>query len=166
MRTGSLIALVFGSLLALGVTAAEVGTAAPSLSIKTLKNYPQAQINLADLKGKVVYVDFWASWCGPCQRSFPALNKLRTQYQAQGFEVVGINLDKNTQDADGFLKNYPVSFPLAADPKGVSAEKFAVKGMPSAYLIDKKGVVRHVVVGFNDDEAKTINTLIGQLLGE
>lgn len=148
------------------VQALEAGATAPQLMVKTLKNHPQAQISLNDYRGKVVYVDFWASWCGPCQESFPVLERLRARYQSEGFEVVGINLDENTSDADTFLKKFPVHFPLAADPEGRSAESFKIKGMPSAYLIDKKGVVRHVVVGFQEGEAQSIETMVARLLEE
>ncbi len=146
--------------------AIETGKAAPAVSLKTLKNHKQPSINLADYKGKVVYLDFWASWCGPCRESFPVLDELRAKYVDSGFEVVGINLDEKTSDADGFLKKFPVKFPLAADPEGKSAEMYKLKGMPSAYLIDKKGVVRHVVVGFDKDEKKKLEPLIAQLVKE
>lgn len=166
MRFGLLITLLASLSLSAPLMAVEIGAPAPAISVKTLSNYSGAQIDLASLKGQVVYVDFWASWCGPCKKSFPELDKLYTKHVASSFEIVGINLDENTADADGFLKQHPVTFPLAADPKGVSAEQFKVKGMPSAYLLDKKGVVRHIVVGFSDGEAEHLDKLITQLVAE
>ncbi|SMF45428.1 Peroxiredoxin [Alteromonadaceae bacterium Bs31] len=158
-----------GFLLCFGAASAfaiESGKVAPALTLKTLKNHQQQQIKLEDYKGKVVYLDFWASWCGPCRDSFPVLDELRAKYVEAGFEVVGVNLDENTSDADGFLKKFPVKFPLAADPSGRSAEIYQLKGMPSAYVIDKKGVVRHIVVGFDKDEKKNLEPLIAQLVNE
>lgn len=166
MRFRALMTLLASFSLALPLAAAEVGSPVPAVSVKTLSNYSGDQIDLAALKGQVVYVDFWASWCGPCKRSFPELDKLYAKHVGNGFEIVGINLDENTADAEGFLKQYPVTFPLGADPQGSSAEKFKVKGMPSAYLVDKKGVVRHVVVGFSDGEAEHLDKLITQLVAE
>lgn len=166
MRFRPLMTLLASFTLAASAMAADVGSVAPAVSVKTLSNFSADTIDIASLKGQVVYVDFWASWCGPCKRSFPELDALYAKYVGDGVEIVGINLDENTADAEGFLKKYPVTFPLGADPQGGSAEQFKVKGMPSGYLLDKKGVVRHVVVGFNDGEAAHLDKLIAQLVAE
>jgi thiol-disulfide isomerase/thioredoxin len=158
------IALLFSG----AVSAADVGSAAPAFSLEGIKNVTAGQkVSLANYKGKIVYVDFWASWCGPCQRSFPALESLRAKYKDKGFEVVAINMDENLQDATDFLTKHPVSFPIARDAKGTVAEEYKVKGMPSAYIIDQKGTVLNIVEGF--DEAKetalieaAIKTLAGK----
>jgi thiol-disulfide isomerase/thioredoxin len=142
------------------------GELAPAFNLSALQNSSAAQIQLSDYKGKVVYVDFWASWCGPCKRSFPVLNSLRSKYQSQGFEVIGVNLDDDVADAKAFLAKLPVSFPIALDNKGATAEQYAVKGMPSAYLIDKQGKVQYVIEGFSDNEAAQLDAHISQLLGQ
>lgn len=162
----ALSGIVAGCFLSASVAAVEIGKPAPGLVLTTLSNHNDAGFTLADYRGKVVYLDFWASWCGPCRASFPVLNELRTKYQAEGFEVVGVNLDENTADANGFLKKFPVSFPLATDPKGAAAQIFQIKGMPSAVIIDKKGVARAEIVGFHKDEPQKIEQLVSQLLKE
>lgn len=146
--------------------ALEPGSPFPPMQLQTLDNFPQENIQLHKLQGKVVYIDFWASWCGPCRKSFPVLENLHKHYKKQGFEVVGVNLDENSDDAKHFLNDFPVGFPLAQDPQGKSAEAVAIKGMPSAFILDRNGVVRHTIVGFNDKEAQQLETLITQLLKE
>lgn len=158
------VSLVAG--LSVAAEAVEIGKPTPGLVLTTLSNHDDAGFTLADYRGKVVYLDFWASWCGPCRESFPVLNELRNKYKAKGFEVIGVNLDEDTADANAFLKKFPVTFPLATDPKGASAEIFQIKGMPSAVLIDKKGVARADFVGFKKDEAEKIEHLVSQLLEE
>lgn len=138
-------------LLSFAASAVEIGAKAPDFSLASLKNVAaNGKVNLADYKGKVVYVDFWASWCGPCQRSFPSLDAIRNKYKDKGFEVIAINLDENVKDANDFLAKHSVSFPIAQDVKGKTADQFKLKGMPSAYIVDKQGVVKQIVVGFDE----------------
>lgn len=162
------LSLLMALMLSGAVSAADVGSNAPQFALEGIKNVSAGQkVSLANYKGKIVYVDFWASWCGPCQRSFPVLEALRAKYKDKGFEVVAINMDENLQVANDFLIKHPVSFPIARDAKGSVAEEYKVKGMPSAYIIDQKGAVLHVIEGF--DEAKetvlieaAIKTLAGK----
>jgi cytochrome c biogenesis protein CcmG, thiol:disulfide interchange protein DsbE len=151
--------------LAAGALAVEPQQPAPAFSLAGLPSSP-APIALSNYKGKVVYVDFWASWCLPCKQSFPALNHLRQQYHAQGFEVIAINLDENLADAQTFLAKLPVNFPIALDPRGSIAEAYGIRGMPSAYIIDRQGKVRHVIEGFVSDDARKIETWIKPLLSQ
>ncbi len=122
--------------------------------------------NLQQFKGKVLYIDFWASWCGPCAKSFPFLNDIEQKYQGQDLKIIAINLDENPSDAQDFLAKYPARFTVVADVGEQCAKTFAVKAMPSSYIIDKKGVVRHIQLGFRTDEAKALDVLLGQLLAE
>jgi cytochrome c biogenesis protein CcmG/thiol:disulfide interchange protein DsbE len=98
----------------------DAGAPAPELKLPGLKE----AVDLASLKGKVVYVDFWASWCGPCKQSFPFMNDLQAKYRAEGFEILAINLDAKREDADKFLAEVPAQFTLAFDAKGDSAKRF------------------------------------------
>jgi len=132
--------------------AAEPGQPAPDIE---LQGAAGAQ-KLSELKGKLVYVDFWASWCGPCRQSFPWMNDMQAKYGARGLQVVGINLDAKRTDADQFLAQLPARFALAFDAKGESARRFAVKGMPTSVLIDPSGKVIAVHQGFRDDERKEL----------
>lgn len=141
-----------------------LASSAPPLAGKYLNKH--GSLGSHELKGKVVYVDFWASWCGPCRASFPVLDKLYGQHKDKGFVVLGINQDDRAEDAQVFLDRIPVGFPLLVDPEHRLAEDFEVKGMPSAILIDRKGIVRHVHRGFRSGDEKEIATRIEKLLEE
>jgi cytochrome c biogenesis protein CcmG, thiol:disulfide interchange protein DsbE len=131
------------------VSAQEVGTRAPAFDVagSGAKN-----VRLADLKGRVVYVDFWASWCAPCKQSFPWMNEMQQKYGPRGFSVVAVTVDRKREDADKFLASTPASFTVAYDTTGKVAEAFRPKGMPTSFLIGADGVVRAVHVGFKDSD--------------
>ena len=148
-----------------GALALEAGARAPELSVARLDD-PAQQVSLASLRGKVVYVDFWASWCVPCRISMPALDSLYKRNQARGFSVLGVSKDVSAADAKRFLAKVPVTFPLALDTGDAAARAFDVKAMPSGYLVDRKGVVRQVHRGFNDDSAAALEREIENLLKE
>jgi thiol-disulfide isomerase/thioredoxin len=122
--------------------------------------------DISQYKGKVLYVDFWASWCGPCAKSFPFLNEMHQQLKDQGLQIVGINLDENADDAKAFLAKYPASFDIKADVSKQCAKDFEVKAMPSSYIIDRNGKVHHVHLGFRPGEAKDLRVLVEKLLSE
>lgn len=125
-----------------------------------------AQFDLAAYKGKVVYLDFWASWCTPCRRSFPWLDALDKKHGTNGFVVVTVNVDTERKLASDFLAEVPVGFKVAYDPKGALASQWKLLGMPSSFLIDRNGKVRSSHQGFRaGDEAKR-ETEITQLLAE
>ena len=125
---------------------------APSFTLAdyktSLNNAPAETRSLTNFHGKVVYLDFWASWCKPCRTSFPWMNKMQNKYASQGFEVVSINLDQDISAITKFLEKYPASFHILLDPDGVVAERYELVGMPSSYLIDKKGELRKTHTGF------------------
>jgi len=138
-----------------------VAIAAPALALDAGQPSPaldvpgtQGQVNLAALKGKVVYVDFWASWCAPCKQSFPWMNEMQAKYGARGFQVVAVNVDAKREDADKFLAEVPASFTIGFDPKGDSPKRFQIKGMPSSVLVGPDGHVVKVHAGFRPDERK------------
>ena len=108
------------------------------------------EFNLSQYKGKVIYLDFWASWCKPCQKSFPWMNELQKKHPADQFEVVTINLDRKSSDMDVFLKNVPAEFTVYHDPSGNVAQQFKLPGMPTSFIIDKQGKVIKKHVGFYD----------------
>lgn len=95
--------------------------------------------SLAAQKGKVVLVDFWASWCGPCRKSLPALDQLQARYKAQGLVVVGVSLDDDVANAANFLDRVPVSFTILTDTSGASAEAYHVVAMPTSFIVDTEG---------------------------
>lgn len=136
----------------------------PTCSLTTLEGTPAH--NLQELKGKVVYMDFWASWCPPCIKSFPFLNELENQLKEQGLQVIGVNLDEKVADAQAFLASHPVDFSIVADPSKQCAKSFEVMAMPTSYLIDRKGNIRHIHRGFRSGETEELRALISQLLIE
>ena len=148
-----------------GAFALEAGARLPDLSVARHDD-PAQTVSLASLRGKVVYVDFWASWCVPCRISMPALDSLYKRNQSRGFAVVGVSKDVSAADAKRFLAKVPVTFPLALDTGDAAAKAFDVKAMPSGYLVDRKGVVRQVHRGFNDDSAAALEREIDNLLKE
>lgn len=160
--------LVFASLLLIltvtSVMAEHVGDMSPACKLSALDG--TAVHNLEELQGKVVYVDFWASWCPPCVKSFPFLTQLNHDLKDQGLQVIGVNLDEKVADAETFLERFPVDFAIALDAGKQCAKDFGVMAMPSSYLIDRKGVIRHVHQGFRPDEAKDLRAAIEYLLTE
>ena len=147
-----------------GAQALEAGQPPPACALKTFQG--DAPFDLAQFKGKVVYLDFWASWCGPCSQSMGFLDELHKQLKPQGFEVVGVNLDETHEDALEFLKRYPVNFTQTIDGDGQCPVRFGVQAMPSSYLIDRKGVVRHIQLGYRASENAEIRSKVQALLAE
>jgi cytochrome c biogenesis protein CcmG, thiol:disulfide interchange protein DsbE len=139
------------------------GQAAPSLELSTVDGRP---VSLASLRGNVVLVDFWASWCGPCAQAFPALEDLFQEYRTRGFEVLAVNLDEKRRDADRFLADRPHAMTVALDPRGRSAKAFGLEGMPTSFVIGRDGKVRFVHTGYTqktlDDYRREIELLLAE----
>ncbi len=121
-------------------------------------------VDLAKFQGKVVYLDFWASWCIPCRKSFPWMNMLQARYKEKGFEVIAVSLDENPGDATAFLRKYPAAFSVAFDRKGKVAEAYGLKVMPTSYLIDRNGLIVQKYAGFNSSHKKEAEAAIEELL--
>jgi thiol-disulfide isomerase/thioredoxin len=98
--------------------------------------------------GQVIYVDFWASWCGPCRKSFPWMNKIQSELKSQGFTVISINVDAEQALATKFLEENPANFSVIYDAKGELASFFKIQGMPSSLIINKKGEIKYAHSGF------------------
>ena len=150
--------------LAVNTHAAEAGHVAPNCSLTPVGD--GQRYDMRQLRGKVVYVDFWASWCSPCAQSFPFLNDLDSELRGQGLHVLGINLDEKPDDAKAFLEKHPASFAVAVDADGQCPRDFGVQAMPSSYLVDRQGIIRHVHLGFRRGEAEQLRGLVEQLLAE
>lgn len=97
---------------------------------------------------RVVWVDFWASWCAPCRRSFPWMNEMQEKYSGQGFSVIAVNVDKDRALAEEFLAEYPARFPIHYDPSGTLAAAYDVQAMPSSFLMDADGNILASHYGF------------------
>lgn len=122
--------------------------------------------DLRQFRGKVVYVDFWASWCASCLLSFPFLNGLDHDYRNRGLRVVGMDMDEKPEDGQKFLAKHPANFRIALTPNAQCAKDFGVKAMPSSFLVDRNGVIRETHEGFRPDDAQKIRALVDQLLDE
>jgi thiol-disulfide isomerase/thioredoxin len=119
---------------------------APDFTLKTLDGQ---EITLSKLKGKVILLDFWATWCGPCRESIPHLVHLYKTYQKNGLEVIGMNLDRgDIETVRRFAKSMNIPYPIVSTPEEVS-RNFGITGLPTAVFIDKEGKVREKIVGFN-----------------
>lgn len=152
-------------LLALTLTsqaaALDAGSRAPDIRARSLNGQ---QINLADLKGKVVIIDFWASWCKPCAKAMPVLDRLYKRYKDHGLVVIGVSVDGERRDAEKFLRGMNVSFPLIHDAGHSIANEYSPSTMPSSYIVDKRGVVRHVHRGFRQGDGRAIESQVRKLL--
>jgi cytochrome c biogenesis protein CcmG/thiol:disulfide interchange protein DsbE len=151
-----------------GVVTSASGALAPGQPAPAVR-LPTAEgrvISLADLRGKVVLVDFWASWCGPCATAFPVVDSLYRRLHERGFEVMAINLDEKRREADAFLADRAHDMPVVFDPKGASAQAFGLDGMPTSFLIGRDGRVRFVHVGYTAKTLDAYQREIEQLLAE
>jgi cytochrome c biogenesis protein CcmG/thiol:disulfide interchange protein DsbE len=141
--------------------AAGIGDPAPAFALHDAHG---DTLSLDRLRGQVVYVDFWASWCGPCRRSFPWMNEMQHRYGGRGLAIVAINVDRNPADAARFLDRNPAQFAVAYDHAGATPLAYAVTDMPSSYLIDSRGKVVEVEHGFRDERKVALEQRIQALL--
>ncbi len=155
-----LINFAMGATLILNSLTVMAATEAPDIQLPGM----QGEIKLDELMGKVVYLDFWASWCKPCVKSFPWMKKIKKNYQALDFEVLAISLDKERKLADAFLDKMQVNFLVGFDPEGVTATSYQLRGMPSSFLIGRDGKIYATHIGFRDKDKVKIEQAIKQLL--
>ena len=125
-----------------------------------------APLDLGSLRGDVVYLDFWASWCGPCRLSFPWMQQMQDTYAQQGLKVIAVDVDHDRGDAERFLAAFRPSFDVRFDPKGELAERFKVEGMPTGLVIDRHGVVRFTHIGFRPVDRTEYESQLRQLLND
>ena len=121
--------------------------------------------NLSDYQGKVVVLDFWASWCVPCRRSFPWMNEMQNKYADDGLVIVAVNLDSEVSDAEAFLERYPADFSIYYDHERQLARQYGVEAMPSSFLIDREGTVVARHLGFKSADTDEYEAEIVALLG-
>ena len=138
---------------------------APNWSLPAIQN-AEGTLSMSDYRGSITYVDFWASWCGPCRLSLPALNGLNAQFADDPVQFLAISIDVVEEDAWDFLKRYTVDFPVVIDTEGDIARTFAVDGMPSGYLIDGDGRVREIHIGFTKGAELGLAQSIKEVPGE
>jgi thiol-disulfide isomerase/thioredoxin len=151
---------IFSSLLLVGNNVFATPYPAPEINLPG----EQGEVRLTDYEGKVVYLDFWASWCIPCKKSFPWMAKIKKKYSVQGFEVIAVNLDKDKKLADEFLKMMNINFVIAFDDSGKSASDYDLQGMPVSYLIGRDSKVHASHLGFREQDKVKLEQAIQTLL--
>jgi cytochrome c biogenesis protein CcmG/thiol:disulfide interchange protein DsbE len=127
---------------------------------------PPTVVDLSAFEGRVVYLDFWASWCEPCRRSFPWMETLRKAYESNGLTVLAIDVDTDRADGDRFLRRFHPGFDVRLDSSGTLAERYKVTGMPTSVLIDRHGVQRFRHIGFQPADTASYEAQVRQLLAE
>ena len=169
-RRSSSVRLAVAALAAVGAIAAAStalsltnGDLAAACSVPVVDG--SRTVSLAEYRGQVVYLDFWASWCGPCRESFPFMNELQRDLAGRGLQILAISVDKTAEDARRFLARYPAQFTVALDVAAACPTAFQLQGMPSSYIIDKGGAVRAVHAGFRNRDRAEIRQQLLDVLG-
>ena len=160
------LAKIFVSLvIALGIISTSVNAAdkAPDF---TLKSNGGDNLRLAEQRGNVVMLNFWASWCGPCKQEMPLLDELHKRYSRAGFTIIGVNVERDPEDAKRVLRDIPVSFPVLFDTESSVSKLYDVSAMPTTVMIDRDGNIRHLHKGFKPGFENEYRKQIKQLIRE
>jgi len=156
-----IVAIAASLAIALPALAGPTGSAAPTFSLASSSG---SEVNLAQYKGQVVMINFWASWCGPCRQEMPLLESIYKKYGRMGFTLLGVNVEPDSQAANEWLKQTPVSFPILYDKDSKVSKLYDVAGMPSTVLIDRSGKLRMLHRGYKPGDENeyldSIRTLI------
>ena len=139
----------------------QVTIPAPTLSLKGADGRP---LRLEDLKGKVVFLNFWATWCGPCREEMPAMQRLYLEYRQHGLAVVAVNFQESKDKVLRFLEELQISFPAALDPDGTAAHIFAVRGLPVSFLLSRDGRILWRAIGSRDWDSPDARAYFKQVL--
>jgi len=132
----------------------------------TLKSRSGENIKLSELRGEVVMINFWASWCGPCRQEMPALNELYQRYNPMGFTILGVNVEQDPGKAEALLREIPVDFPVLFDTDNRVTELYKVVAMPSTVLVDRNGQVRYIHKGYKPGYEQKYQEQVRSLIRE
>lgn len=145
------------------VNAASIQGKAPNF---TLKSNTGKNIKLSELRGQVILLNFWASWCGPCRQEMPLLENLQKRYSALGFTVLGVNVEEDSRQAKTLLKDIPVSFPILFDTSNKVSKQYKVSAMPSTVMIDRNGNMRYLHKGYKPGDEAQYKKWVKKLIKE
>ena len=143
--------------------ASDASGPAPAFTLSSLSGQ---QSGLSQYKGQVVMVNFWATWCGPCQQEMPLLDQMYKKYKPAGFTLIGVNVDKEGAAVKELLARKPVSFPVLLDPANQVSKQYHVDEMPSSVIIDRKGNIRYIHRGYRPGDENEYQDRIRQLIRE
>ena len=132
----------------------------------TLKSQKGDNLKLSELRGKVILINFWASWCGPCRQEMPILDELYKHYRSLDFTILGVNVEQDSDNAKSLLKDVSVSFPVLFDNENKVSKLYDVKGMPSTVLVDRDGNIRYVHMGYQPGTEAEYQSQIRTLIRE
>ncbi|MGD2082855.1 MAG: TlpA disulfide reductase family protein [Chromatiales bacterium] len=159
--------ILYSTLPLLGVLSAFQGPAQagnPLADCRPVELETGKTLDLADYGGKVLYVDFWASWCAPCRETFPFMNALHEEFGGDGLHVLAISLDDDAEEARGFLEDFPADFQVAIDSSGSCPIAFEVLGMPSSYILGRDGAILNSHMGFSASDAEELQAEVSEAL--
>jgi len=142
---------------------AAVSGVAPNFTLKSLNG---KNLKLSEMTGNVVLINFWASWCGPCREEMPLLNALHKKYEPLGFTVLGVNVEEDVKKARGFLKNFPVDFPVLLDNTNRVSKQYNVIAMPTTVVVDRDGKMRFLHQGYKPGDEKKYRNMVKKLVRE
>jgi len=151
--------------MSLGVASC-AGSYDPPPAVNSASGVPSDVVDLKAYHGEVVYIDFWASWCPPCRESFPWMQDLTQRYAGQGLNVIAVNLDRDRAAAEQFLNGRQIEFEIVYDREQRLVSAYAIDGLPVSFLYGRDGTLRGVWLGFNDRDAKQVQSTIEELLKE
>ena len=159
----SLVLICSLSLVAIAPASAASAKPAPNF---TLKSMTGKNMKLSEMTGNVVLINFWASWCGPCREEMPLLNALHQKYGPLGFTVLGVNVEEQTDKARGFLKDFPVDFPVLLDKTNKVSKMYNVIAMPTTVVVDRDGNMRFIHKGYKSGDEKKYQKMVKKLVRE
>ena len=157
------LSIIIATAMVAQTEAASVSGPAPNFTLKSLDG---KNLKLSEMRGDVVLINFWASWCGPCRQEMPLLNALHNKYAPLGFTVLGVNVEENSADARGFVSNFPVDFPVVLDNKNKVSRQYDVIAMPTTVVVDRDGNMRFLHKGYKSGDEKEYRKMVKKLIRE
>jgi peroxiredoxin len=163
MTVKSFLPLLYAFFVGAVASFCQANDSAPDFALKSTQG---SNIRLSEHRGEVILLNFWASWCGPCRQEMPYLNALQERYSKLGFNVVGVNVDKDSALANKLLKDIPVSFPVLLDYTGTVSASYNVSAMPTTVIIDRDGNMRYLHKGYKPGYENDYEQQIKELIRE